>query len=87
MIEAGVHFISAIYDHYIHTGKLLHHFFYATVGHYHLNEFFSVVDSLLVPNGVFVMQAITMPDSRYPVYVKSADFCNTIIFPGGCCPR
>lgn len=36
--------------------------------------------------GIFVMQAITMPDSRYPTYVKTADFCNTIIFPGGCCP-
>ena len=32
------------------------------------------------------MQAITMPDARYPLYVRSADFLNTIIFPGGCCP-
>lgn len=56
------------------------------VGHNHLNTFFSCVDKLLVTEGIFVMQAITMPDSRYPVYVKSADFLNTIIFPGGCCP-
>lgn len=56
------------------------------VGHAHLNDFFACVDSLLVTEGIFVMQAITMPDARYPVYHKSADFLNTIIFPGGCCP-
>ena len=56
------------------------------VGHNHLNSFFSTVDSLLDTEGIFVMQAITMPDARYPLYVRSADFLNTIIFPGGCCP-
>ena len=56
------------------------------VGHNHLQSFFATVDSLLHTEGIFVMQAITMPDSRYPTYVKSADLCNTIIFPGGCCP-
>jgi cyclopropane-fatty-acyl-phospholipid synthase len=56
------------------------------VGHSHLNDFFATVNSLLKPDGIFVMQAITMPDARYPVYHKSADFLNTIIFPGGCCP-
>jgi cyclopropane-fatty-acyl-phospholipid synthase len=56
------------------------------VGHNHLSTFFRCVDKLLVTEGIFVMQAITMPDARYPTYVKSADFLNTIIFPGGCCP-
>lgn len=56
------------------------------VGNNHLGSFFETVDTLLDTEGIFVMQAITMPDSRYPGYVKSADFCNTIIFPGGCCP-
>lgn len=56
------------------------------VGHNYLGSFFSAVDALLAVDGVFVMQAITMPDSRYPVYVKSADFIKTMIFPGGCCP-
>ena len=56
------------------------------VGHNHLNEFFESIELLLKKEGIFVMQAITMPDSRYPVYHKSADFLNTIIFPGGCCP-
>ena len=56
------------------------------VGHSHLPEYFRAVEKLLVTEGIFVMQAITMPDSRYPVYHKTADFLNTIIFPGGCCP-
>ena len=29
---------------------------------------------------------MSIPDTRYPVYHKSADFLNTIIFPGRCCP-
>lgn len=56
------------------------------VGHNHFNDFFESVNALLKQDGIFVMQAITMPDARYPVYHKSADFLNTIIFPGGCCP-
>jgi len=56
------------------------------VGHNHLGEFFCAVENLLRLEGIFVMQAISMPDSRYPVYHKSADLVNTIIFPGSCCP-
>ena len=56
------------------------------VGHKHLPEFFEAVEALLAPHGVFVMQAITTPESRYPGIKNSADFINTIIFPGGCCP-
>jgi len=56
------------------------------VGHNHLGSFFTAVEELLAVDGLFVMQAITMPDSRYPTYVNSTDFLNTIIFPGGCCP-
>eukprot|EP01035_Chromulina_nebulosa_P018365 gene18365-24061_t len=56
------------------------------VGHNHLPDFFETIDILLDVEGIFVMQAITMPDARYQTYHKSADFANTIIFPGGCCP-
>jgi len=56
------------------------------VGHNHLGEFFAAIEKLLSADGIFVMQAITTPESRYQANVKSADFCNTVIFPGGCCP-
>ena len=32
------------------------------------------------------LQAITMPAHRYPAYLKHADFIQTFIFPGSCCP-
>lgn len=56
------------------------------VGHNYLGSFFAAVESLLHPQGIFIMQAINMPDSRYQTYIQSTDFINTIIFPGGCCP-
>jgi len=56
------------------------------VGHNYLGSFFAAVENLLAVDGMFVMQVITIPDARYPVYVKSADYINSIIFPGGCCP-
>ena len=37
------------------------------VGHNHFNDFFESVNALLKQDGIFVMQAITMPDARYPV--------------------
>jgi cyclopropane-fatty-acyl-phospholipid synthase len=56
------------------------------VGHIYLSNYFASVESLLTHTGIFCMQAITMPDSRYENYLHSTDFINTIIFPGGCCP-
>lgn len=56
------------------------------VGHSHLGEFMGACGRLLKPSGLMVMQAITMPEPRYEEYKRSADFINTIIFPGGHCP-
>ncbi|CAM9124184.1 unnamed protein product, partial [Phaeothamnion confervicola] len=56
------------------------------VGHNYLGTFFAAVERLLKPDGVFVMEAITTPESRYAEYLRSTDFINTIIFPGSCCP-
>lgn len=56
------------------------------VGHNYLPEYFEAVEKLLAPQGILVMQTITTPESRYRANKHSADFINTIIFPGGCCP-
>jgi len=56
------------------------------VGHNYFPAFLGALDRLLAPGGVVVLQAITMPEARYPEYIKTCDFINTIIFPGGCCP-
>ena len=55
------------------------------VGHNYFPTFMGALDRLLAPNGVLVLQAITLPEPRYAAYLRSADFINTIIFPGGCC--
>jgi precorrin-6B methylase 2 len=56
------------------------------VGHNHLGEFYWAVEQVLSHDGILVMEAITTPEARYESYLRSTDFINTIIFPGGCCP-
>lgn len=56
------------------------------VGHEHLGEFYWAVEQVLKYDGVLVMEAITTPESRYETYIRSTDFINTVIFPGGICP-
>ena len=56
------------------------------VGHEHLGEFFWAVEQVLAYDGVLVMEAITTPEARYETYLRSTDFINTIIFPGGIAP-
>ena len=56
------------------------------VGHEYLDTFFEKCSSLLKPDGLLALQAITIPDQRYDSYRKSVDFIQKYIFPGGCLP-
>ena len=56
------------------------------VGHQYLGEFFAKCSSLLKPEGLMVLQAITIADQRYDDYYNSTDFIKRYIFPGGCLP-
>lgn len=56
------------------------------VGHEYLDGFFAQCNSLLKPNGLMLIQAITIADQRYEHYRKEVDFIQTYIFPGGCLP-
>lgn len=56
------------------------------VGDKHLPGFFRTCGGLLKPDGLALLQAITVPDRAYKAYLKSPDFINLYIFPGGCCP-
>lgn len=56
------------------------------VGHNNFDTFFGKCSELLKPSGAFLIQAITMPDQRYDQYLKSVDFIQKYIFPGGCLP-
>lgn len=54
------------------------------VGHEYLPTFFAKCNSLLKPNGIMALQAITFNDQGYEKYLNSADFIQSHIFPGGC---
>jgi cyclopropane-fatty-acyl-phospholipid synthase len=56
------------------------------VGETYLDTYFAKCSSLLKPNGLMVLQAITMPDHKYDAYRQSTDFIQTYIFPGGFLP-
>ncbi len=53
------------------------------VGHQYYNSYFTMCSRLLKDNGLMLIQAITLPDQRYHQTLKSADFIQRYIFPGG----
>lgn len=56
------------------------------VGYRYYDIYFRKCSELLKPDGTFVLQAIVMPDRRYAQYLKSVDFIQRYVFPGGCLP-
>lgn len=56
------------------------------VGKAYYPAFFRCCDRLLKPNGMLVLQTITIPDQRYEAYSKTTDWMRLFIFPGGLLP-
>jgi len=56
------------------------------VGHRYLGTYFRAVDRLLGPDGLAVVQVITIPDQRERSYRRQPDFIQRAIFPGGHLP-
>ncbi|XP_047083229.1 tuberculostearic acid methyltransferase UfaA1-like [Lolium rigidum] len=56
------------------------------VGHEYMDAFFTCCKSHLTEDGIFVLQAITMPDELYEEYIRSPGFIKEYIFPGGSLP-
>lgn len=56
------------------------------VGHKFLPGFFKKCGELLKPEGKMLLQAITIADQKYEQYVRTVDFIQRYIFPGGCLP-
>jgi cyclopropane-fatty-acyl-phospholipid synthase len=56
------------------------------VGEKYLPAYFAKCSELLKPEGMMLLQAITIPDHRYDPYRKSVDFIRRYIFPGGLLP-
>jgi cyclopropane-fatty-acyl-phospholipid synthase len=53
------------------------------VGHEQLETFFDVCGERLKPDGVMVLQGITVPDKDFEAHTRSIDFIKRYIFPGG----
>jgi len=56
------------------------------VGHQFLETFFRCCSRHLKPDGMMVLQAITIADSVYDRHKRSVDFIKRYIFPGSCIP-
>ncbi len=56
------------------------------VGKEHYSTYFEKCSSLLKEDGLMLIQAITIPDQRYKASLKSVDFIQKYIFPGGRLP-
>jgi len=56
------------------------------VGHQYLDTWFAKLQSLLKPDGLGLIQAITIEDYRYARALKTVDFIKRYIFPGSFIP-
>jgi cyclopropane-fatty-acyl-phospholipid synthase len=56
------------------------------VGPQFLDSYFAQIDTLLKPDGLALIQAITMPEQRYARALKNVDFIQRYIFPGSFIP-
>jgi cyclopropane-fatty-acyl-phospholipid synthase len=56
------------------------------VGHAYFDTYFRQCSRLLKPDGLMLLQSITIADQRYAAAKRSVDFIQRYIFPGGCLP-
>ena len=56
------------------------------VGWQYYETFFARCSELLDPEGLMLLQAITIDDRAYEVEKGARSFANELIFPGGCLP-
>ncbi|RFF28777.1 MULTISPECIES: cyclopropane-fatty-acyl-phospholipid synthase family protein [unclassified Wenzhouxiangella] len=56
------------------------------VGHQYLDTYLAKIDELLRPDGLALIQAITIEDYRYASALKGVDFIKCYIFPGAFIP-
>ena len=56
------------------------------IGHRNYDTYFNKCADLLKPDGMMLLQSITIADQCFPVAKKSIDYIQRFIFPGGCLP-
>ena len=56
------------------------------VGHQYYPDYFGAISRLLKPDGLALIQAITITDQIYAQALRQVDFIQKYIFPGSCIP-
>lgn len=56
------------------------------VGHHYYDTYFKKCSELLKPDGMMMLQAITIADQQFEMAKKDIDFIKRYIFPGSCIP-
>ncbi|MEM8594572.1 MAG: cyclopropane-fatty-acyl-phospholipid synthase family protein [Pseudomonadota bacterium] len=56
------------------------------VGHHYLSTYFKTCQHLLKPDGLALIQAITIEDTRYEKALKTVDYIKRYVFPGSFIP-
>jgi cyclopropane-fatty-acyl-phospholipid synthase len=56
------------------------------IGHQYLHTYFAKIGSLLQPDGLALIQAITIEDHRYAQALRAVDFIKRHVFPGSFIP-
>ncbi|MET0511633.1 MAG: cyclopropane-fatty-acyl-phospholipid synthase family protein [Thermoleophilaceae bacterium] len=69
-----------------HYSKLASIEMIEAVGWKHFDTFFDRCSRLLEPDGLMLLQAITIDDGAFEVEKGAGSFANEVIFPGGCLP-
>ncbi len=69
-----------------HYTKLVSIEMIEAVGHEYLGDYFRACSQLLAPDGMMLLQAITIADRHHDRHIKSVDFIKEYVFPGSCIP-
>lgn len=70
--------LSGVYDKIVSIEMI------EAIGYQQIADFVQQCSRLLKPNGIVVLQAITIPDQVFDRYRKSTDFIQRYVFPGSC---
>jgi cyclopropane-fatty-acyl-phospholipid synthase len=84
------HKITILFSDYRHLkgqyDKLVSIEMLEAVGYQYYDTYFKVCSDLLKPDGLALIQTITITDQRYEKAKRSVDFIQRYIFPGSCIP-
>lgn len=70
----------------VHFDKLVSIEMIEAVGHHYFDAYFDVCSRMLKPDGLMLLQGITIDERLYERAKRSVDFIKHFIFPGSCIP-